>query len=1434
MPIERTFQDIPEGKFDEADQHAFLVGLGWREGLAWDDLLNSKRILIVSEAGAGKTYECEEQQRRMWEDGEPAFRLELASLAVEKISDLLSGEEEERFDAWLLSQVGIATFFLDSIDELKLTSGSFRRALTRFAKSLSGQLGRVRIVLTTRPIPFDKNLAQTILQIPKDFESGESQDCQSFVDIATGTNVGSPQVKDQEEAPDWREVALIPLSDQQILAFASGRGVDEPELLLKDLRSRNALDFVRRPQDLIELCSDWIQLKRIRSHYEQVGSNITIKLKPSDERGEIAELSLAKATEGASRLALAMMMTRRLTIRHSAEADRHGQEGALDPEIILADWSKKEIQALLERPLFGFASYGRVRFHHRSVLEYLAARRLLELRRKGMSKSALRRLITADTRGTTVVRPSKRAIAGWLALEDEFVFGLLRDNEPEVLLCEGDPQSLSLVQRQQALRCFVQKHGSGGWRGIRVPYVQVHRFSSADLSSEINNLWDQGIENPEIRETLLRLVEMGPIAESSDIAYETSQNLEASKYERIASLNALVGVDDFRLKKVAEQVSTNEKVWTEDLAKEVTIILFPKYLDVSQLCNVLERVECKKSQTDHITWELNSLLRDSELNSPTLRSLRDGLVVLVEESLRWQETCPHCVSDRPHLSEALAVVCARGLKREISDKWLLASILAMRIPHRDYAGEHELEVLSEELTSLSAEDNARLFWLEYEFLKKLGKFDSPKSLYLEITYMGASSLSREKDWSWVESGLKDVELPIERRAMLLEAAIRLPPSSEEWGENFKNVRELVKHQKEFEGRIAEIVKSNKDVKKHRQREKKFQDLEEKKRREEAAIREGWVRLWQSIIDTPENAFSEERVLNTVWDLWRTMRRSLGNRNGDKFAGWNRLFLESHFGKDIADQVRRKLMELWRQDMPTVSSERPEGEENTYLLRWRLGLAGIYAEAEDDSWAEHLTVEEGERAARYALVGFDTLPHWILSVIESQPETVLAIIGNELRLSFEIVDKESSYFSLLGYIERADERVALFFLPIVASSLHAILNHEGEHQGQVSRTRQIVAFLLKHGGEEQKNRLLIEAESRFVLTKPGLFDEMWLSLLLREKRELGMRLLVSRLDLFEPSASGGAVDLLANVFAQDGYAAKLPDFRTEPLVLFQLMKLFYQYVRPEDDVTHEGAYSPNNRDNAQMVRHHIVQFLLELSGEEGWEVKRLMAKEPNCSHFKDRIAAIAKEKWAEEVDGQAFTDELAVQLDQTSEPTPFNNEMMFTLMVDRLEDLSDLLLEAESPWEVWGAIEEEKILRREVARELKNRRNGLYTVDMEAVTADEKETDIRLRSTASHNEAIIELKLGNKLSATELKTALREQLVSKYLAPKDTRSGCLLFAISRSRSWLNPDTKERMNLSGLVEYLQADAATIEEEMGGELRLHVHALDLTPRLQTEAIK
>ena len=244
-------------------------------------------------------------------------------------------------------------------------------------------------------------------------------------------------------------------------------------------------------------------------------------------------------------------------------------------------------------------------------------------------------------------------------------------------------------------------------------------------------------------------------------------------------------------------------------------------------------------------------------------------------------------------------------------------------------------------------------------------------------------------------------------------------------------------------------------------------------------------------------------------------------------------------------------------------------------------------------------------------------------------------------------------------------------------------------------------------------------------------------------------------------------------------------------------------------------------------------MLEAKGEEGWAAKLEMADDPLCAHFKDRILAVAEENWAQEIDSVAFNETQAVALDKTGEAPASTNEAMFAIMSDRLADLDELLLRDTSPRDAWAEIQHEKIMRREIARELSHAAKGLYTVDQESVTADEKETDIRLRSVVSEHEAVIELKLADnhKWTACDLRKTIHDQLVRKYMAAETSKSGCLLITLARDRKWKHPDGGTFIGVDELMSLLRDEAKRVEDVMGGILSLHVHLLDLRPRLAPE---
>lgn len=1433
--VKRTFCDLSQEDAFDIEKTSILARMNWSGGFGWDTLLKSQRVLIVSEAGAGKTYECRAQRQALWDQGEPAFYLDLAQLATNNLRDLLSADEETRLEAWLAAQSDIATFFLDSIDELKLTLGSFETALKRLGKAVAGQLGRVRIVITTRPIAIDRQLIRLHFPVPEPVDLVASGD--AFADIAMGRQQRRSNRNEKDAVPVWRNVALMPLSDEQIREMAVVEGIDDAKALLADIRARNAEDFARRPQDLIELCADWREHRRIRTYRDQVAHNIRVKLKPRANRHEPAQLSPDKALEGASRLALAALLTRKLTIRLSVEADRAGLGTALDPAAVLHDWTPEERETLLERALFGFASYGRVRFHHRSVIEFLAAQRLEDRLSQGMPIKAAKRLLFAETpQKIGVVRPTMRPVAAWLAVSQPSIFSEIRDREPDVLLNHADPESLSPPQRVDALRSYVKVYGQGGWRGLRVPRVQVHRFASPELEAHVQDLWLAGIENTEVRELLLELIGAGPMPGCADIAHGIATEKSAPHGERLAAVAALVHLDDPRIAALTQSIVTTPATWPDVLVRGTIMRLFPDHINPNQLCEVLKRVPASAKAISEIDWMLPRNIAMREFEPNYLTALRIGLTNLVTEDLVWRQDWPHLVSKRPHLLPSLTATCLRLIREgETSPEVLHSSIVALRLEDRHHNHNELVQDLRKALAELEPPLREAIFWADDTFIERFHPEADPSRRLFSASYYGPLSLSAAQDGNWMLQRLADSARPLAERTMALLALMRyIGNDNGNPGGYLESLKRYVADQPKLLTLIEQELAPRKVDPEQAKLEAQIERQQQAAERREAKDHASWVAFWSKVADDPETAFSPDREGNTAWNLWQAMQRA-GDES--RASGWNRRFIEHYFGTDVADRLRKSMRSIWRKDRPTLRHERPADERGTILIRWQLGLAAIAAEAEDSAWARKLSVEEAELAARYAPIELSGFPAWLEALALEHPAAVERTLGPDLSAELEETAAQNSFGIVLQDVGHAPVAVVQPFLPRLHAWLeaHAGSPRNGENPSAAqARLERVLEILLQHGDDKIRDQIRDMAGKQLADDNAKVFQQCWLTTLMRLDPAAGMDSFERLLSQLETSDADSAINAFGIMFGsrRSNLHVDLRHPGFTPPLLLRLIRLAYRHVRPGNYITHEGIYSPGPRDDAQDGRNAVLSAILDLKGTEAWATKLEMTKDPLFEHFRDRLTAIAREKAAEEVDSAVFTEPEVITFDRYGEAPPTTRDDMFAVLIDRLDDLDDLLLQDISPRAAWAAIRDEKVMRRQIALQLQYASNHVYTVDQEAVTADEKETDIRLRVALSGQQGTIELKIGESWSGRELRDTIRSQLVTKYMAAESCRSGCLVVTVASDRNWEHPDTGKLLDVDGLRAMLDAEAAEVIKDLSGSLRLAAKVLDLRPRLTANA--
>jgi hypothetical protein len=149
IELDRTFAPIPVDRdlTDEAFDHQnYVDGFG---GVKWDQLLEKPRVVLLAEAGAGKTWEIRAAAAKLRASGKSAFfiRLELMTNGLDDAFDLGTASE---FSNWHKGDEE-AWFFLDSVDEARLiNTKQFETAIIKFANSLGDSKQRSHVYITSR------------------------------------------------------------------------------------------------------------------------------------------------------------------------------------------------------------------------------------------------------------------------------------------------------------------------------------------------------------------------------------------------------------------------------------------------------------------------------------------------------------------------------------------------------------------------------------------------------------------------------------------------------------------------------------------------------------------------------------------------------------------------------------------------------------------------------------------------------------------------------------------------------------------------------------------------------------------------------------------------------------------------------------------------------------------------------------------------------------------------------------------------------------------------------------------------------------------------------------------------------------------------------------------------------------------------------------
>lgn len=141
-----------------------------RGNLVWSDLLEKPRVVVLAEAGSGKSQEFDHQRDMLADDGKFAFGASVSNVARLGLTGSLTPSDRAKLEAWKGSPDALCWLFIDSVDEAKDQGHHFEDAARELADAIAGREERARLMISSRFTDWDATAdRQTIdkwLQMP--------------------------------------------------------------------------------------------------------------------------------------------------------------------------------------------------------------------------------------------------------------------------------------------------------------------------------------------------------------------------------------------------------------------------------------------------------------------------------------------------------------------------------------------------------------------------------------------------------------------------------------------------------------------------------------------------------------------------------------------------------------------------------------------------------------------------------------------------------------------------------------------------------------------------------------------------------------------------------------------------------------------------------------------------------------------------------------------------------------------------------------------------------------------------------------------------------------------------------------------------------------------------------------------------------------------
>jgi len=1427
VPLNRTFSPVPHD-VATSEEEAFAMHWGLTNPKCWSDLEREYRVIILADAGAGKTFETRGRAARAVEEGRTAFFIRIEDLD-DNFENAFEVGGESQFNEWVESS-GEAWFFLDSVDEARLDNPmAFEKAIRCFAKRVKQASHRAHVYITSRPYAWrfkaDRNLIDRLLPFaPFQSELDDNGDCYQ------------PDTTDDLPETALQLYALRPLCLDDIRQFAQHRSTPNIDQLITDIQRANLIGMAERPFDLEGLLAKWKIDGKLGSRLELLQHNVESRLDEIDPGRKFRQpINQEKARKGAQLLAAAVTLTGEAGI---LVPDISHEKAGIDAEQVLVNWKPNDVRALLERGIFNDVIYGAVRFRHRDIRELLTAEWLRSMLQKGNSRRKVESLIFREQYGEQIITPRLRPILPWLILFDDQIRQRALALHPEIAVEGGDASYLPFPERKKILDDIVVRIVNNEDDRSARDNNAIARIAQLDLSRETQRLIKAHAECDDAIFFLGRLVWQGNMKDCLDALFPIAIDPARNIYARMASIRAILTVGTDEQEKALWRAINNEPdVLPRRLLAELVENTSISALSMDLLLELIDKLpQYNQFETSGLGQALHALINRIPIKAEGEDQL---LAELVAGFNHFLEREPHlerreCRVSKDFIwmmgpaSHAVERLISGRSKESFSDPSLaiLLKLPALRFWHGEDFEEHKNKL--HELVPNWTELNDRLFWKSVvearaELLPDEKRITDEWQVRRLGHYWSFDSDSFNRVLEFIES--REFE---DDKLVALSLTSRIFKQPEKPAELKNALYKAVEGNSTLEEALEQLLNPivSEEQKDWGKKDAEFKRRREKERIDRTRNKALWIeklRANPEIVRNPPGLEPGEFSTDQYWLLRELDGSGLRDTSG-KSAGWRSLIGE--FGEDVAHSFRDAAIAHWRVYKPGLRSEGDDTNSIPYLLSF--AMLGLEIEAhEEATFPSNLTQPEVTNALRYIIWELNGFPSWLEVLYKAYPELVKTSIWKELRWELEnsLPDQPMHYIlhdfnyyapwlhsALTSLLLRWIEANPLPNQNCLRYSLHILSNGGVDH-------RKLAELALSKISAGEPEEYLPNWYAIWVDVEPcaGIPEtEAWLDRMDAETATMTAQHFITALMGWRHGGGGGTI---------------VKNFQTAPH-LKTLYLLMHKHIRIEEDIDRADQEDSTFqlRDNAQDARNQLFNILSDIPGKETYIALTELARDLSSDEYRSWMVKHARTRAEQDADLEFWTSKQVSDFALTLEKKPTSHRQLFDIGVLHIMDFREWLERGnDSLANTYQKIEDETEMRKVVANWLNMHAHESYTCAQENPLANNQRPDVWLQHPEVESPVPIELKLLDKRwSGPNLCERLCNQLAGDYL--REETAGCGIYLLiwqgsKPGRRWEIDRT--RVDITGLRDALVDYWGRISFQFPNVSAIEIIVIDLTQR-------